>query len=356
MFRRLAALAATLLCCLALLPGAVHAEAKKEFRFAIGIYAGFMPWFYADEYGIVKKWADKYGITINMVQVPDYIESINQYTAGQFDGVLVASMDALTIPAAGGIDNTVLVMGDYSNGNDGITLKGKGKTLADLKGMTVHLVQFSVSHYMLARALDSIGLKEADLKTVNISDADFQTAFATNDVQAMVSWKPALSDIQARPDVTTVFDSSKIPHEIQDIAIVHTDVLKDNPDFGKALVGAWYETLALMAKKDEKTREAMEYMAKASGTDLAGFETQLATTYLFMTPAEAVAFYRSKELEKALTLVSDFSFAHGLLGEGAKSADAIGIELPGGKILGDPANVKMRYDDSFTALAADGKL
>ena len=46
-----------------------------------------MPWAYAAEAGIVKKWADKYGITINVTQINDYVESINQYTAGKFDGV-----------------------------------------------------------------------------------------------------------------------------------------------------------------------------------------------------------------------------------------------------------------------------
>jgi NitT/TauT family transport system substrate-binding protein len=34
-------------------------------------------------------------------------------------------MDALTIPAAGGVDTSIIIIGDYSNGNDGLTLKGK---------------------------------------------------------------------------------------------------------------------------------------------------------------------------------------------------------------------------------------
>jgi NitT/TauT family transport system substrate-binding protein len=46
-------------------------------------------WPYAQQAGIVKKWADKYGIKINIVQVNDYVESVNQYTAGKFDGVTV---------------------------------------------------------------------------------------------------------------------------------------------------------------------------------------------------------------------------------------------------------------------------
>ncbi len=85
--------------------GTPEAPTKRtEFNIGWSIYAGWMPWPYASQAGIVKKWADKYGIKINVVQVNDYVESVNQYTAGKLDGVTVTNMDALTIPAAGGKD------------------------------------------------------------------------------------------------------------------------------------------------------------------------------------------------------------------------------------------------------------
>jgi len=57
-----------------------------------------------------------------------------------------------------------------------------------------------------------------------------------------------------------------------------------------------------------------------------------------------------------MTRVRDFSFSKGLFGPGARSPDAIGIEFAGGKTLGDAKNVKLRFDPSFMALAADDKL
>ena len=39
---------------------AVLAAEKKKFTIAWTIYAGWMPWEYADKSGIMKKWADKY--------------------------------------------------------------------------------------------------------------------------------------------------------------------------------------------------------------------------------------------------------------------------------------------------------
>jgi NitT/TauT family transport system substrate-binding protein len=334
---------------------AVQAAPKKDFNIAWSIYVGWMPWPYAAESGIVKKWADKYGITLTITQINDYVESINQYTAGKFDGVTVTNMDALTIPAAGGVDTTALIVGDFSNGNDGIVLK-KGKTIADIKGQKVNLVELSVSHYLLARALSASKLKEKDIKVVNTSDADIVGAFKSKDSTAVVTWNPQLMEVKAEPGATLVFDSSKIPGEIIDTLAVNTQTLKDNPDFGKALVGAWFETIALMADPGEKGKAAREAMAKLSGTDLAGFEAQLKTTRMFYTAKDAVSFVTSGDLVKTMELVRTFSFEHALLGEGVKSKDAIGIAFPGGKSLGAKGNVKLRFDATYMQMAAEGKL
>jgi NitT/TauT family transport system substrate-binding protein len=329
---------------------------KKNFKVAWSIYVGWMPWDYANQSGILRKWADKYGITIELTQINDYIESINQYTAGSFDACVMTNMDALTVPAAGGVDSTALIVGDFSNGNDGIVLKGKGKKLADIKGQAVNLVQLSVSHYLLARALESVSLRERDIKVVNTSDADIVGAFASAGSTSVVTWKPQLAAVAAMPNTTEVFDSSRIPGEILDLMVVNSATLKSNPKLGRALVGAWYETMTVMAAGDAKAAAALAVMAKASGTDLAGYRSQLATTKLFATPAEAQSFTVNPSLVKSMDLVRTFSFTHGLLGDGARTVDAVGIEFASGKTLGDPRNIKLRFDPSYMQLAADGKL
>ena len=181
----------TAFCAALAVVGIAHAEERKSFSVCWSIYVGWMPWDYGAQQGIVKKWADKYGIAIDVVQINDYVESINQYTAGKYDGCTMTNMDALTIPAAGGVDSTALIVGDFSNGNDGVVLKGK-KSLADIKGQSVNLVELSVSHYLLARGLETVGLSEKDLKVVNTSDADLVAAFATPDVTSVVTWNPLL--------------------------------------------------------------------------------------------------------------------------------------------------------------------
>jgi NitT/TauT family transport system substrate-binding protein len=172
-------------------------------------------------------------------------------------------MDTLSIPSGGGVDTTALIVGDFSNGNEAVIVKDG--ELAAPAGKPANLVELSVSHYLLARALDSVGLTEADLGgVINTSDADVIAAFATSDVEAVVTWNPLVSSILEDPAATKLFDSADIPGEIIDLLVVNTETLADNPDIGKALVGAWYELMGLMAAGDD---EALTAMAEASGTE-----------------------------------------------------------------------------------------
>jgi NitT/TauT family transport system substrate-binding protein len=347
--RLLAALATLLL----MAPLQADAATKDRFRIAWSIYVGWMPWGWAADNGIVDKWAKRYGIAIEVVQINDYIESINQYTAGAFDGCVMTNMDALTIPAVGGVDSTALIIGDFSNGNDGIVSRS-AQSVAGLAGTDIHLVELSVSHYLLARALETHGLAERDVRLVNTSDADIVAVYTgAPDITTVVTWNPLLSEVAAVPGSRLLFDSADIPGEIIDMMVVNSATLEANPDLGKALVGAWYETMAIMAGDDEAGVAARTAMAAASGTDLAGFEGQLKTTQMFYEPAEAVAFATSPDLVTTMDQVRRFSHEHGLLGG---DLDGVGIRFPGGEVLGRAGSVRLRFDARYMQLAADGAL
>ena len=171
----------------------------------------------------------------------------------------------------------------------------------------------------------------------------------------MVTWNPLLSEIEAMPDSNKVFDSSEIPGEIIDLLVINTDVLAENPALGKALVGAWYEIMGLMSGDDAAAIAARTYMAEASGTDLAGYDAQLDSTEMFYTPAAALELTNSADLKTTMMNVAEFSFEHGLLGEGAPDAGFIGIETPAG-VYGSNANIKLRFNPTYMQMAADGKL
>ena len=76
---------------------------------------------------------------------------------------------------------------------------------------------------------------------------------------------------------------------------------------------------------------------------------------MFYTPAQAIDLLHSDELLSTMQSVAEFSFDHGLLGEGAPDAGFIGIETPTG-VFGNKGNIKLRFDPTYIQMAADGKL
>ncbi|GAB7195584.1 hypothetical protein OS11_18570 [Dickeya oryzae] len=110
-----------------------------------------------------------------------------------------------------------------------------------------------------------------------------------------------------------------------------------------------------MSGDSATAREARTAMGQAAGTDLAGFDAQLAATHLFATPKQTLEFVQNPQLKTTMQSVAEFSFRHGLLGDSAPSADVVGVSTPAG-LWGNANNVKLRFSDEFLKLAADNKL
>jgi NitT/TauT family transport system substrate-binding protein len=329
---------------------AAAADTKKSFRIAWSRYTGWEPWALAEKNGILKKWADQQGIAIELVFVDTYVDSIERYSKGEFDGCAMTNVDALTLPAAAGVDSTALIIGDYSNGNDGIVVAGADSVTA-LQGRSVHLVENSVSQFLLARALQINGIAEDGIRVADAPEAEIGARFAADAGNAAAAtWNPHLSTITALPDTHLVFDSSDIQGEILDLMVVRSD----SPETLKnALVGAWYETLALLVSDDPGTRRAaIEFMAGNSGVSVAEFEQQLLTTAMFYFPWDGASFANSASVADTIDRARDFGFRNGLFGAAATSPDAIGVELGDGSVRGDPDNVKLRFVATYMQRAA----
>ena len=287
---------------------------KPAFTVGWSVYAGWTPYHYLNKSGILRKWADKYGITIK-VQRFDYAPSLDAFVAKNIDACTMTNMEALDMPAASGVPTTAILVGDYSNGNDALLVRN-GLQLKDLAGKKMLLVEKTVSEYLFDRAMTINSLRDQikRVRMINTSDSDIATAFiGDTGASAVVTWKPMVSQIAKQKGVTSLFNSSQIPGEILDLTVVRTDVL-NRPDgagqkFAKALAGAWFELLAQMSNDT-----VLAAIAEGSQDTLASYKEQLSTTKMFYTPKEAAAFGASPELKQKMALVRQFCFDHGLLG------------------------------------------
>src|SRR5437588_7100090 len=115
---------------------------KPTFTVGWSVYVGWNPYYYMAKSGILRKWADKYGINIR-VQRFDYAPSLDAFVAKNIDACAMTNMEALDMPAASGVPTTVVLIGDYSNGNDALLVRN-GVQIKDLAGKKLLLVQKTV--------------------------------------------------------------------------------------------------------------------------------------------------------------------------------------------------------------------
>jgi NitT/TauT family transport system substrate-binding protein len=338
------------------------AAAEPTFTIGWSVYAGWNPYFYMARSGILKRWADKYGVAIK-VQRFDYAASLDAFVAKNIDACTMTNMEALDMPAAAGVDSTAVIIGDYSNGNDAV-LARNNLTLAQLADRPILLVQKTVSEYLLERAMDMNGLNGElnRLKLLNTSDSDLVGAFLGNKGnQVAVTWKPLVSEILAQDaGVKELFDSSRIPGEILDLLVVRSEVLS-RPDgsgvrFAKAVTGAWYETMAQLTGTGPASAQAISGSAAASDDSVASYKEQLRTTFLFSQPDAAAQFATSASLKQKMDLVRQFCFRHALLGQNIRSVDDVAILYPDGSVQGKKDRVRLRMDATYMQLAAQRKL
>ena len=345
-----------LLCLLLAIPAFAQ---KPTFTVGWSIYAGWTPYHYMQKSGLLKRWADKYGITIK-VQRFDYAPSLDAFVGRNIDACTMTNMEALDMPAASGVPTTVILIGDYSNGNDALLVRN-GVQMKDLAGKKMLLVEKTVSEYLFDRALTLNSLRDQinKVRMINTSDADIQSAFLSDSsVSAVVTWKPMLSQITQQKGIQSLFNSSQIPGEILDLTVVRTDVLErsDGQKFAKALAGAWYEMMSLMSSQGAATDKVLSSIAEGSGDSLASYREQLSTTKMFYQPDAAASFGRSSDLKQKMALVRQFCFEHGLLGKNISSVDDVAIRYPDGSVQGKKDRVRLSFDAAYMQMAAESKL
>lgn len=334
-------------------PSPASAPTQQSFTIAWSRYPGWEPWGVAASSGVLDKWAAREGLSIKMTYVDSYPASIEGYVSGRFDGCAMTNIDVVTGPLLGGRNSAVVVIGDYSAGNDGIVMAG-GRDLSMLASLPIHLVQDSVSHYLLYRASQNFGLDFAGLRIVDTNENALVEQLASGAAPAIVTWNPHLAGARNVPGAQVVFDSRRLQGEVLDLMVVRGDA----PDgLRRALVGAWYETVTQLVSSDPAVRAAMlRALAAQSGVSPEEMALQLEDTAMFFHAWDAAGYLRSPNLQDVWRKALEFAEARALIPNATEAQSRVRVEFPQGAALGGSNGTTVVIDDRFTRAVALGDL
>ncbi len=294
-------------------------SAFSAVKIGVSDWPGWVAWYVAEQQGFFKK----YGADVELVWFPNYTDSIQALSAGRLDANSQTLGDSMA-PIAAGIPLKLILINDNSAGNDALLAKPAINTVKDLKGKTIALEEFSVSHFVLVVALAKHGMSPRDVKIVNLTAGDAAAAFLAGRVDACVVWNPWINKIISSGKGKALFTSKEMPGLIPDALVARSESIKAKRADLIGMVRAWYDAEKFIR---ENPQEAVKIMSKVVGLSADEYTVFLPGTRFFGQKENLQAFDagNAESLLKVAPTIEKFLRDHKLL-EGtldvAKSLDA----------------------------------
>jgi NitT/TauT family transport system substrate-binding protein len=272
-----------------LLLGVASALASAEpLKIGYSDWPGWVAW----EVGVEKGWFKEAGVDVNFEWF-DYVASMDAFAAGQLDAVTMTNGDAL-VTGATGAKSVMILINDYSNGNDMVVGAPGIASLKDLKGKKIGVEVGFVSHLLLLDGLKQNGMSESDVELVNVPTNETPQVLASGDVSAIVAWQPNSGmALKLVPGSKKIFSSADQPGLIYDVLAVSPESLAARKDDWTKVAKVWYRIVDYI--KDPKTYDdAVQIMAARVGIEPAEYKGFIDGTKI-LTLDEAKGFFEKGE-------------------------------------------------------------
>ncbi len=294
------------------------AQAAAPLKIGYSDWPGWVAW----QVAIDKGWFKEAGVPVTFEWF-DYSASMDAFSAGKIDAVTMTNGDALVTGAAGG-KSVMVMLTDYSNGNDMIIGKPGVRSLKDLKGKKVSVEVGLVEHLLLLNGLKKAGMKESDVKLVNAKTNEMPQMLTASDVAAVGAWQPIAGQaMKGVPGAKPLYTSADEPGLIYDVLAVNPASAKQRKADWVKVVKVWDKVVAYI--NDPKTQpDAVKIMAARVGVSPETYLPLLKGTKL-LSLADAKKIYVKgdgfKTLEGSTKVANQFNVANGVY-KAAENVDA----------------------------------
>lgn len=303
----------------------ISAHAAQPLKIGYSDWPGWVAW----QVAIDKGWFKEAGVPVTFEWF-DYSASMDAFSAGKIDAVTMTNGDALVTGAAGA-KSVMIMLTDYSNGNDMIIGKPGVRSIKDLKGKKVAVEMGFVEHLLLLNGLKKAGMKESDITLVNAKTNEMPQMLASGDVAAVGAWQPiAGQTMKSVPGAKPIYTSGNEPGLIYDVLAVNPASAKQRRAEWVKVVKVWDRVVKYI--NDPKTQpDAVKIMAARVGVSPEAYLPLLKGTKLLSLD----------EAKKIYVKGDGFKTLYG----SSKIADAFNVA---NDVYKAPQDVNAYLDASFT--------
>jgi len=259
---------------LSLTASVANAATAAPLKIGYSDWPGYVAW----QVAIDKGWIKEAGLDVTFDWF-DYSASLDAFSAGKLDGVLTTNGDTLVMGSGGG-KGVMVMLTDYSSGNDMVVGKPGIKTMKDLKGQKVAVEIGLVDHLLLLDGLEKSGLSEKDVTLVNSKTNETPQVLGSGQVAAIAAWQPSSGQAMKNlPGSQPIYTSAQAPGLIYDVLTVSPTSLAARKGDWVKLVKIWDRAVHYI--NDPKTQDdAVKIMSARDGLSPAAYKEFLAGTHL----------------------------------------------------------------------------
>jgi NitT/TauT family transport system substrate-binding protein len=249
-------------------------ENDKVVQFPINVWIGWLP-IVAANHGFRPNeesiFFQEYGFKVNLKLIDDPVTARDAFAAGE-SHVLWGTLDMMALFAPELMKDSrtaprIFQQIDWSNGGDGIVVRGDIASVKDLEGKTVVYAQNSPSQYFLNNLLLNAGIQPSSVDHKYTASAfEAAAAFVADpSIDACVTWAPDIYNIpekvQGTRILTTTSEANKL---IADVWAARADFAKDHPEVIEGLVAGIFQAMDEL-RDDTFKGKAYQWMADGYG-------------------------------------------------------------------------------------------
>lgn len=306
------------ICCILMAASVSRAHAEDKVTLATVAWIGYAPFYVAVEKGMFTK----YGVKVELKDFEDPALIPAALASGGIQGAMYTYDQVINL-VANGNDYRVVMPIDYSNGADAVIASKSIKSIADLKGKQVAYPFATCDNLLVAYALKSAGLTEADVQGLDTTPENVPAALAAG-AAAGATYEPNVSKavkLDVGSGFHAIYTSATAPGLITDILYFPASFIAKNPKTVDGIIKGYIDGLKFLKENPE---EAYAIVAKYFSTTVDDVKEQAKGVYNIPVP-EMAGYFAPRDDAKSLytsgKLISEILIQRGQIKSAPKIED-----------------------------------
>ena len=205
-----------------------------------------------------------------------------------------------------GVEGKIILSTDTIAGSDGFVIKKERLDNKDLSGITIAVEINTDEHFLLKKALDSMGMKEEDVVIRSATSAEASELFINKSVDACFTYEPFLSQAAESGEGEIVWTTMDLPGYMTDVLVADVKTIRKREKDLENIITAWYMAQKYIRENPDKAFPVMAEKEKMGTGDYYDFYN----AFTFFSPEENTEIFSSEEFRNKLDEMDSFLMSH----------------------------------------------